>query len=129
MRLASGRGVAVVIGVAHDEPVDDDVDRVLVLLVELDLLVEVVQQAVDPDPDEAGLLRAGQELLVLALAVADERRHEHDPGPLGQLVDLVDHLLDGLALDLAPADRAMHAADAREQQPQVVVDLGDRADR
>ena len=47
---------------------------------------------------------------------------------LRQLVHLVDHLLDRLALDLAPADRAVHAADAREEQPQVVVDLGDRAD-
>ena len=66
---------------------------------------------------------------MLALAVPDERRHEHDPRPLRQLVDLVDHLLDGLALDLAAADRAVHAADAREQQAQVVVDLGDGADR
>ena len=65
---------------------------------------------------------------MLALAVADERRHEHDPRPLGQLVDLVDHLLDRLALDLASADRAVHVADAREEQAQVVVDLGDGAD-
>ena len=120
--------VAVVIGLAHDQAVDDDVDRVLVLLVELDVLVEVVEQAVDPDAHEAGLLRAGDQLLVLALAVADERRHEHDPRPLGQRVDLVDHLLDRLALDLAAADRAVHAADAREEEAQVVVDLGDGPD-
>ena len=129
MRLASGRAVAVVVGLAHDEPVDDDLDAVLVLLVELDLLIEVAELAVDADADEAGLLRAGQELLVLALAVLDERRHEHHPRPLRQPVDLVDHLLDRLALDLAAADGAVHAADAGEEQPQVVVDLGDGADR
>ncbi len=120
--------VAVVIGLAHDDAVDDDVDRVLVLLVELDVLVEVAQLPVDPDADEARLLRAGEELLVLALAILDERRHEHDPRPLRQRVDLVDHLLDGLALDLAAADRAMHATDASEEEPQVVVDLGDGPD-
>ena len=121
--------VAVVIGLAHGNAVDDDVDRVLVLLVELDVLVEVAQLPVDPDADEAGLLRAGEELLVLALAILDERRHEHDPRPLRERVDLVDHLLDGLALDLAAADRAMHATDAGEEKPQVVVDLGDGPDR
>ena len=129
MRRRVGSRRAIVIGMADDEPVDDDLDRVLVLLVELDLLVEVVELAVDPDPDEARLLGAGEELLVLALAVADERCHEHHPLALGQGVDLVDHLLDRLPLDLAAADRAMHAADAGEEQPQVVVDLGDRADR
>ena len=121
--------VAFVIGLAHGDAVDDDVDRVLVLLVELDVLVEVAQLPVDPDAHEARLLRAGEELLVLALAILDERRHEHDPRPLRKRVDLVDHLLDGLALDLAAADRAMHATDAGEEEPQVVVDLGDGADR
>ncbi len=121
--------VAVLIGLANDQPVDHDRDAVLVLLVELDLLVEVAELAIDPDADEAGLLGSGEQLLVLALAILDERRHQHHPCPLGQLVDLVDHLLHGLALDLPTADRAVHAADAREEQAQVVVDLGDGSDR
>ncbi len=132
-RVGHARGIrpraALVIGLADDQPVDHDLDAVLVLLVELDLLVEVAKLAVHPHANEAGLLGAGQQLLVLALAILDQRRHQHRPRPLGQLVDLVDHLLHGLALDLATADRAVHAADAREQQAQVVVDLGDRPDR
>jgi hypothetical protein len=107
--------VAVVIGVADDQAVDHDLDAVLVLLVEADLLVEITELAVDTDSHEPGLLGAGEELLVLALAVAHQRGHEHDPRPLGQRVDLVDHLLHRLPLDLAAADRAVHAADAREQ--------------
>ena len=46
----------------------------------------------------------------------------------GQREDAVDDLLDALALDLV-AVGTVRMADAREQQPQVVVDLGDRADR
>ena len=38
---------------AHDQAVDHDLDAVLVLLVELDLLVEVAQLAVDPHAHEA----------------------------------------------------------------------------
>ncbi len=48
--------------------------------------------------------------------------------PFRQRQHLVDDLLDALALDRV-AVRAMRDADPREQQPQVVVDLGDRADR
>src|SRR5664280_344793 len=51
------------------------------------------------------------------------------PAPLGQRVDLIDHLLDGLALDLAAAVGAVWVPDPREEQPQVIVDLGHRADR
>ena len=49
--------------------------------------------------------------------------------PLGQLHHLVDDLLGRLAGDRPPADVAVGMADPRPQQPQVVVDLGDRADR
>ena len=48
---------------------------------------------------------------------------------LRELHHLVDDLLGRLPDDRAPADRAVRLADARPQQPQVVVDLGDRADR
>ena len=51
-----------------------------------------------------------------------------EPGALGQGEDLVDDLLDRLALDLV-AVRAVRVADAGEEQSQVVVDLGHRADR
>ena len=52
-----------------------------------------------------------------------------DPGAVRQVTDPVDDLLRALAGDLAAALRAMRMADAGEQQAQVVVDLGHRADR
>src|SRR3982074_3683720 len=58
------------------EAVDDDLDVVLALLVELDLFVEGADDAVDAGAGEAALSRVGQDLLVLALALLDERREQ-----------------------------------------------------
>ena len=66
---------------------------------------------------------------MLALPVLDDRRQDEHAGPFGQGVELVDDLLHRLALDLAAADRAVHPPDAGEQEAEVVVDLGHRADR
>ena len=49
--------------------------------------------------------------------------------PSGKPQDLVDDRLDRLARDRPAADRAVRPADARVEQAQVVVDLGDGADR
>ena len=66
---------------------------------------------------------------MLALPVPDEWRHDHQARPFRQVVELVDHLLNRLARDLPPANRAVHSADSGEEQPEMVVDLGDGADR
>ena len=49
--------------------------------------------------------------------------------PFVELADLVDDLLDGLSGDGPAAVGAVRVADARVEQAQVVVDLGDGADR
>ena len=70
-----------------------------------------------------------EQRLVLALAAADHRREHLEPGAVGQLEDAVDDLLRRLALQAGAVVGAVLDADARVQQAQVVVDLGDRADR
>ena len=70
-----------------------------------------------------------EQLAVLALAPAHDRREHHEARALGQLHHLVDDLLGRLAHDRPPADGAVRLAHARPQQPQVVVDLGHRPDR
>ena len=112
----------------HHEPVDDDLDRVLVLLVEDDLLLEQPLLAVHLHAREAVGAQLLEHVLVLALAVAHDRRVDRELRPLGQLEHLVDDRLLRLARDRAPADRAVRPADARVEQPQVVVDLRHRAD-
>ena len=113
----------------HREPVDDDLDRVLELLVERDLLFEQSLLAVHLHAREALASELLEDVLVLALAVADDRRVDGELRPLRELQDLVDDRLLALAGDRLAADRAVRPADARVEQAQVVVDLGDRADR
>ena len=115
------------------QPVDDDLDRVLLLLVEPGSLTrgdrrELVGLPIDPGPAEALRLQLPEQLDELALAAADHRRQHLEPGALVVGHDPVDDLLGGLALDRGTADRAVRTAGARVEQAQVVVDLGDRAD-
>ena len=116
------------VGLEH-EPVDDDVDLVLELLVEDDLLLEQPRLAVDLDACEAVGAELVEHVAELALAVAHDRRVDGEPRPLRQRQDLLDDLVEALAGDRAAADGAVRAADARVEQAQVVVDLGHRADR
>ena len=113
----------------HHQPVDHHGDVVLVLLVEDDLLLEPAQLTVDLDPAEALVAQFLELLAVFTLAPTDDRRQDHEAGPLRKLHDLIDDLLGALAGDRAAAHVAMGVTDTRPQQPQVVVDLGDRADR
>ena len=113
----------------HLEPVHDHRDVVLVLLVQLDVVLEPAQLAVDLHAGVALGAHLLEQVLVLALAPADHRRQHHEPGALVQRHHVVHDLLHRLPGDRRPAAVAVGVADPRPQQPQVVVDLGDRADR
>jgi hypothetical protein len=65
---------------------------------------------------------------VFALAVADHGREQHQALVLGQGQHLVDHLAHGAGLQRQVVGRAARRADAGEQQAQVIVNLGNRAD-
>ena len=128
-RLLDGLGDAAHAPLADDDAVHHDLDGVAELLVELDGVVEAADLAVDAHAREALAAQVVEQLGELALAVGDHRR-EHECAPvLPRLEDLVGHLVGGLALDHAAALGAVRRAHAREQQAQVVVDLGDRAHR
>src|SRR5205823_6388444 len=109
---------------AQYEAVDDDLDRVLVLLVELDLLLEEPLLAVDLHAREALAAELLEQLSVLALAVADDGSVDGEAGALGQAEDLVDDRVEALTGDRSAANGAVGAADPRVEQAQVVVDLG-----
>ena len=117
------------VGGGRDQPVDDDVDVVPLVAVEVELLLDVAHDAVDTHAHEAGAADRVEDLLVLPAAVAHDGREQHRPraGRLGE--DRVDDLLDGLAADHLAAVRAVGDADAGEEQPQVVVDLGHGGNR
>ena len=66
---------------------------------------------------------------VFALAIFHHRRQQHQAFAFRLAQHVVDHLADGLRRQRHMVIRAARLADAGEQQAQVVVDLGDGADR
>ena len=97
--------------------------------IELDVLVERAQLAVDADLREAARAQRRQLLLELPLAAAHDRRQHVDALVVRRQHHHVDDPLERLRGDLAAAQVAVRHADVGEEQPQVVVDLGDGADR
>ena len=114
---------------AHDQPIDDDFNRMVLLAIELDVVVERLELAVDARLGVAALDQRRQLFLELALSSPHQRRQDVDALVLGIGQHEIDDAFERLAGDLEPAVRAMRHADVGKQQPQVVVDLGDRAHR
>ena len=111
----------------HHQAVDDDVDLVLELLVEDDLVLEQPLLAVDLDAREPVAPKLLEHVAELALAVAHDRRVDGESRAVRQREHLLDDLVEALAGDRTPADRAVRPADTRIQQAEVVVHLGHRA--
>ncbi len=112
-----------------DDPVDDDLDVVLLVLVERYLLGQLVQAAVDSNAHKPRLAHVVDQRSVLALATLDDRAQHHHARSLGQLLDVVRHLVDRLPADLAAAHGTVRVPYARVKEAQVVVNLCDRTDR
>ncbi len=111
---------------AHHEPVNDDLDVVLVVLVQAQLDGQLVQLAVHPHAGEALLGEVLQQLPILAFAAPHDRRHDHEARLLWQGQYLLDHLLRGRGGDGEAADVAVWPAGASVEEAEVVVDLRDR---
>jgi hypothetical protein len=111
------------------EAVDDGFDRVLHAQLEFRHGVDLVHHAVHAHAHVALRAQRIEHLRMLALAVADHRGQQHQPLVLRHGQHGVDHLPDGLRLERCVVVGAARRAHAGVQQAQVVVDLGDRADR
>ena len=110
------------------DPVDDDVDVVLLRLLQLRHVGRLDRLAVDPEAHVALRLHVGEQVGELALPVAHHRREDHEAGVGGQGERRVDHLADALRLQRQIVVGAVRRAGAGVEQAQVVVDLGDGAD-
>ena len=101
----------------------------LFLFLEIDIRVAVDDLAIDAQPDKpfaAGFL---DNLLMLALLAAHQRRQDHHPGSLFKGQDRIDNLLDRLLSDRLAAFGTVRYANTGEKQSQVVINLRYRADR
>ena len=85
-------------------------------------------RAVDAKAHEALRLHVVEEFGEFAFALADHRRQHHHAGVRGQAQCRIDHLRHALRLQRQFVNRTVRRADARVQQPQIVVDFGDGAD-
>jgi hypothetical protein len=120
----------VVTGVLLLDAGHDRLDRVALVAVE-PLLLELlhrVEGAVDAELAEARPEDGFELLLVLALLLLHDRREDDERLVLGEAVDAVDDLARRLLGHRLAAVRAVRLADAREQQAEEVVDLGDGPD-
>ena len=113
---------------AHDHAVDHDIDGVVAPAFERDLVLERAELAVDACAREAAGLQRVELLPELPLAAADHRREDVDARVLCVREHELHDPLERLGCDLEAAPGTMRDADVREEQAQVVVDLGHRPD-
>jgi hypothetical protein len=84
---------------------------------------------VDARSHEALRRQLFEDLGVLALAVAHQRRQQGGGRPVRQLQHLVDHLTHGLSGQIDEMVRTSRNTGTRIEQAKVVVDFGNGADR
>ena len=128
-RRLEGFGQTLAQIVARLEAVDDEIDVVLFRFGELGQGVDLVDFAIDAQTGETLRAQLGEEFELLALAPGDDRREDHQPGLRRQRQHVIDHLRDGLRFERPLVFRAIGRAGAGEQQAQIIVNLGDGADR
>ena len=113
---------------ADDKRIDDGFDRVRFVLVEFEVIAQILWLPVDAGPAiavDANLLE--QVLVVLAVNLVDRRPH-FDFRSLGQRQHVLHHLVRRADCDRLFAHRTVRCAHGREEHPQIVRDVGHRAD-
>ncbi len=127
-RRLDGVGEPSLGGLLDLQAVDDHLDRVLLLLLQRGRLGEGVDDPVDARAAVALGLQVPEQLGVFALALADDRSQDLELGALLELEDPVDDRLGALPSDQSAAHRTVRTPGPGVEQPQVVIDLGDRPD-
>ncbi len=113
---------------AYLEAIHHHFDGVLLVLLQRWEIVQLVDGAVDTYPYETLGPKLFEELQVFPLPFLDHRCQQHQPAPFRKGHHLIHHLADGLGLQGVTMLGAAGFAGTGEQQTQVVVDLGHRAD-
>ncbi|MCY1173458.1 hypothetical protein D9M73_136180 [compost metagenome] len=128
-RGLEGFGQALLQVGANLEAVDHDIDGMFFLLVELGSFVQLIELSIDSGADKTLRAQLFENRQVLAFALADDRRQQHQLAALRFGEDQVDHLADGLRFQRDVVIRATGNTHTCIKQAQVVVDFGDSADR
>ena len=111
------------------DAVDHHVDVVLVVALQGGQGASFDDLSIHPKAHKALCLQVRKDLGELALALAHQWRQEHHAAARGPVHQSVDHLRHRLRLQRQVVVGTKWCAGAREQEPQIVVDFGDRAHR
>ena len=112
---------------AHDKPVYNNRDVVILALVELGRIRELDHGAIHDRADEALLASTLEQLAEFPFATSDQRRKDLDARPGRPRENRIRDLPGALALNGLTTVRAMRRPSARVQQAEIVVYLSDRA--
>ena len=114
---------------SYNDPVDYDLDGMLVVLGKRDLVfVDPPDLSVDSDSCISVTSDPVEYGFVLTLAASYDRRKHDDPRSDSVALNVLDNTVDGLAGYLPAAYRAVRNADPRIEESQIVVYLSDRSD-
>ena len=111
------------------ESIHHHVDPVLSFLVERGDVVNVIYGAIHPQPNEPLAAHGLDDLEVFSLAVTNHRGQDHQAAAFRHGQNLVYHLADGLRFKGLTVVGTARLPRPGKQQAQVVIDLGDGADR
>ncbi len=111
------------------QAIDHHLDGVLLLLLQRRRLLERENHTVDAHPCIALRLQLPEQVGVFTFALSDDGAQNLEPCAFRHLKESIDDLTRRLLGDGLTAHGAVRLADSSEEQTQVVVDLGDGADR
>ncbi len=114
---------------ARLQSIDDGLDRVTLVAFELGHVFDARDEAIDASTHEALLAQPVEQLLVLTLAIAHERREQHHVLARAVAQHLLDDVLGGLRTNGQLAVRAVRSTGARVEDAQVIDDLRQGPDR
>ncbi len=112
----------------HQQTIDHDFDGMVLPLVELKVVLQIHQLAIDACAGVAVFQERLHLFLELALAPADNRRHDHHAVFRSQGHDPLHDLVRRLSADGPAALGAVWNPDGGEQQAKIIVDFGNGPD-
>ena len=115
--------------VTNHQTVDDNRDRMLLLLSQRDVVGQLPHLAVYDGPRVPIATQQFKQIGEFPFSPSHNWRQNLEAGSLGVCEQCIHHLLGGLGLHWFAAHRAVRYAGSGEQQTQVIVDLGNRSHR
>ncbi|OQB35084.1 MAG: hypothetical protein BWY09_02439 [Candidatus Hydrogenedentes bacterium ADurb.Bin179] len=110
------------------KPVYDNVDVMFHVSFHFDIVFHMIKRAVHTDTGVSLLFDVREHLLIVAFALAYQRRHQLHPRALGKGENAVHNALGRLRFNRLAAFMAVGDTCPGKEQAQIIINFGDRAD-